>query len=480
MLALDPKTAELHNLDVRDGRIAVRAGFASHATPQGSDVFVAGFTVENPRTTEPWHYLFEQNATTGVMTLRVYTEEFTQVFSMGLGTLAIDPVITWGVVNNQLFINSPSFSVPLYGVVGSGLIPALKTPTKTPELTALDLPSGHSCSWKNRWVIAAGNNLFINNGALDPRTFVSQNAISLPGEIYDVFEGPDGALYVFTSRDAYALPADALSQAQLSIGFIDTIPGVQTSRPRNAVACAGMILALGGDGLSIVTRTSQTRLDVTPYEGPRARSAAIEVQDYRVEGQLFATSNGALVSVAGASTPFVLNVDTRGAFRSYQWSRVANPLRVVGTLRTRDGATLYVTRARILESIGTVDPDGLAVEGVACVRMPGKANEARGLRFLTISTDTAGQTTRAFSAGVSSSLASPTLQRDAIIDIALWSASATQPYASRTARTVRHPFPGERQYDVLVEMSIDGALRTLGIGDVEYVGQAPQRRSRSQ
>lgn len=477
-VALDPKTAELHNLDVRDGRIAVRAGFASHATPQGSDVFVAGFTVENPRTTEPWHYLFEQNASTGALTLRVYTEEFTVMFSVSLGTVTVDPVITWAVMNDQLFINSPSFTVPLYGLVGSGLTPALKTATKNPELTAIDIPNGHVCAWKNRIVIANGRLLYINTGAVDTRTFISQNVISLSGEIYDIFEGPDGALYIFTSRDAYALPSDALSQSQLSIGFVDTIPGVQTARPRGAVVTAGLMLALCSDGLSIITRTSQTRLDVTPYEGPRARSAPIEVGDYRVEGQLFATANGALLSVPGAATPFVLNVDTRSAFRSYQWARAANPLRVVGTLRTRDGGTLYVTRARVLEPIGTLDPDGLAPEGVACVRMGGKADEALGLRFLTISTDVAGQATRAFTAGVSSTITSPTLQRDPVIGTSLWSASLL--YASRTARTVRHPFPGERQYDVLVEMGVDGAGRTLGVGDVEYVGQAPKRRSRSQ
>lgn len=233
----------------------MRPSLQTLKTPTASTAYVAAFSIESPTTTEVFHYLFEQ-AAGGTVTLRVTTEEFVELFNQALGIMPPAPVVTWGISLNQVMINSPSFSAPLYGIVGGGLVTATKTESSfassNPETQALTIPPGHIASFGDRLPIAQAHVLYFNDPTNDVRTYVGSNAIAFPGQIYDLFTGPDGALYLFTSQDAYVIPADALGHGQLIVPFISTIPGVGTSRPRNAATSNGVVACLSRRGLVMV------------------------------------------------------------------------------------------------------------------------------------------------------------------------------------------------------------------------------------
>ncbi len=211
---IDISKWEKQNVVKRGSDLYTRKGLVQVSTPTAGTLYVAGFTVESPFTTEPWHYLFEQATATGLVTLRVVTEEFVEVQNYSLGFMQNDPVITYAVQNGQLMVNSPSLPAPLYGLVGGGLVMAVKTPSLETDTTTLEIPNGHICTFGDRMPIAQGNIVFFNDPGSDPRTYVAENAQPFPGVIYDMVQGTDGALYVFTSKDVHVIPRDALGKGK--------------------------------------------------------------------------------------------------------------------------------------------------------------------------------------------------------------------------------------------------------------------------
>lgn len=493
--------AELHNLTIEDGRAVVRPAYAVHK--EYADPCVGAFSVLNPRTSSPWHYVFTR-AASGVVTLTVADETFATIFTVGMGVTSSTPHISWGIVNNQIMIGSPSFSSTYYGIVGSGIIPARATTSPNAAVTTLDIPTGHVCAWKDRFVIAQGNVLFVNTGELDPRTFIAQNAIPLPGQILDLFEGPDGGLWVFTSRDVYVLAADALSQSQIAIPFMTTIPNIATSAPANAVATFGTVLALAHNGIVQVSTSTQTKIDVQPYAGPRALTPDTHVADLRA-CRIYRTSTGAVVSY-GEAAPVCLVVDLRNKFRSYFWSRwhvgtVFETRSVVGALTTREGRTLLVFSSARPFAFGIIDPDtGLPVDvtsstmivepignrgprlyeprvaGVSASRAALPADASPVVRFVSVATNNVGGTSAVSIAGATSAISTPTETDECIVGTSTW--THILPLPSAKQRTVRHAF-AVRVHEVAIEVGIDGAGASFDASDVEVRGQGRARRSRA-
>lgn len=473
--AIDVDSFEQHNVIRKDGRMRTRTGLHLLATPTAGTEYVGGFSLESPFSSEVYHYVFEQSTTTRAVTARVVTEEFFEVANLPIGVTAARPVITYGVANNQLIINSPSFSGPLYGLIGGGLVQAVKTESDNPETRALDLPPGHVTSWGGRIAIAAANSVLVSDGRLDPRTFTSAGELSFPGVVYDLFVGPDGALYVVTSADIYVVPADALALPMLSQSFIATIPGVYTSRPRNACAAAGAVLALGRDGLVFVTRSSQERVDLSPYEGKRYWTPSVQVEDYR-QCTMFPATNGVVIGFGERRV--WLDVDLRTGSRSYTWASFASP-ELAGVLRSREGDTLYLCRDQILARAGNVDQilvGTVDIRGVACGRIDVPADTSLPLRSVTVATDAVGQGTVSYIAGVASSVAVPSGPSDIIIGTTPWLNAPT--YYGRDKRTVEHAVT-TRTTDIQIEIGVEGGDRILDLGDLEPRGQGRTRRSRN-
>lgn len=464
---------ELQNIvRERGGGLRTRRGLVSVKTPTAGTVFVDGRTIESAFTSEPWHYLTEQSTTTSVATLRVFTEEFFELFSLNLGPLPLSPIITHGVQSNQIVINSPSLSGAAYGLVGGGLMTIAKASSENPDTTALDVPTGHVCAFGDRLPIAAGNLVYFNDPGVDLRTYVSQNAVGFPGSIYDIVQGPGGGLYVFTSNGVYVMAGDALGQGQEVAGFISRVPGLETTRPRNAAASGGQVAVLQKDGIQLV---DGEHIPITRSKHRRYWSKVVDVEDLRSSGELFATPRGFLVGFSRARGYF-LDVDLET--RSFSWvTSTTSAFNVAGTLRSREGELLVVLRDRVVVPHGNVDYDGAAIRGTALGSVDIGEDIRPVTRRVTLSADNYSQTVGTAVNGDTDTSTTPTKSSDFVLGTALWSASTA--YAGRHVRTTRLSHAARAQ-DPHIELRVDGGNRRIEPTiDVEFAGQGKGRRDRN-
>ena len=470
---VDIAAFELHNIVRTPQGLRVRKPLVSLNTPTNGTVYVGSKSIENPSTTEVLHYLFEQATATGIVTLRVMTENFTELFNFNLGHMKADPVITGDVVNNQIMFNSPSFSTPLLGYTGGGIISAVAQASTNPDTTAIEIPNGHITGFGDRFVIAQYTDFFVSDPNDAFRTYVSVNAFGVGATIYDIFQGPDGALFLSTSAGAFSIPADALGQGQTLQGAISRIPGIDTSRSRNAIAAAGAVVVLQRDHVQIIGGDA---INLAPYTGRRFYSLPIDVEDLRLSGELFATSNGFVVGFRGKRGHFIVYNLKDNTFH-YVWSaNAATSFNLVGTLRDRDGNTLYVLRDRVAAFIGSgaTDYDSTEVRGVACGRLPANVGDNAMVRRVTIGATNMGKSTGVYVSGVSASTgktaATPTKSTDIVIGTSLWSSSAPN-MGGRALRSIRHSVAA-RSVDPNIEIRVDGAGRRLSSSvSVEVNGQ---------
>jgi len=474
-MRVDISNAELHNIVKRKGGLEVRKGLVVARVATYPAKYVAGFSVESPFTTEVWHYLFEQDATTSVVTLRVYTEDFVEMFTHDLGALDRNPVITHAVANNQIMINSPSFSTPLYGLVGGGIIPAVKTESDNIDTTALDIPTGHTCSFGDRTAIAQGNVVYFNDASLtaDPRTFVSLNANPLAGTIYDIFQGDDGALYMFTSAGVFYMAQDAIGKGQEVAGFIGMIPGLQVTKPRNAAASNGVVAVLQRGGIAILGGKNQV-IDIAPYKGPRTYSRAVEIDDYRLSGQIYATAEGFIVGFRG-SERFFLDFNLREGYRSYVWPLIASSsFNIVGCLRSSENDTLLVDEDYVYLYQGNADDisiGGANTYGVAAIDVDVPEGLESLVRHVVVSSDNAGQVVSAMAGHTGKTETCPTKSSDTVIGTTEWGTTIN----GRRFRNTRLSF-SERMTNIPLEIAVTGPTRRIEAGvDVRTKGQGKRR-----
>jgi len=477
-MRIDISNAELHNMVKRKGGLEVRKGLVSIKQPTADNLYVAGFSIESPFTTEVWHYLFEQHTITGVVTLRVYTEDFVELYSHDLGALDSKPVITHAVANNQIMINSPSFSTPLYGLVGGGIIPAVKTESENPDTTALEIPIGHTCSFGPRTAIAQGNIVYFNDASqtADPRTFVSQNANPLAGTIYDLFQGDDGALYMFTSAGVFYMAQDAIGKGQQVEGFIGMIPGLQTTKPRNAAASNGVVAVLQRGGITILGGKNQV-IDVASYKGPRYYSRPTEVDDYRLSGEIFATAEGFIVGFRGnrgSGSSFFLDFNLREGYRSFVWPS-GYSVNVVGTLRSRDNDTLILLDDNVAMYSGNYDALDESIDELyasACVDVDTPEGLEFMVRHVVTSSENVNGQSYVFLDNVTSGKSVPSRPGDAIIGTDDWTGVAS----GRRLRSTRHGF-SRRLTNISLEVTFTGSgmSRVESGVDVQTKGQGRKR-----
>ncbi len=464
---------ELQNI-VRDARggLCTRKGLVSVKTPTAGTVFVDGRTIESVFTSEPWHYLIEQSTTTSIATLRVFTEEFYELFSLGLGPLPLSPVFSHGVQSNQVMLNSPSVSAALYGLVGGGMMTVAKADSENPDTTALNVPTGHVCSFGDRLPVATGNIITFNDPGVDPRTYVPQNQVGFTGSIYDHMQGPNGGLYVFTSNGVYVMAGDALGQGQEVAGFISRVPGLETTRSRNAAASGGQVAVLQKDGIQLVDGVN---IPILRSKLRRYWSKVVDVEDLRSGGELFATPKGFLVGFS-RSRGYFLDVDLETG--SFSWvTSTSSALNVAGTLRSREGGLLVVLRDRVVAPYGNVDFDAAAIRGTAngSVSIPEDIRPV--VRRVTLSSDNYSQTVGAAVNGDTDTATTPTKSSDFVLGTGVWSSSTA--YAGRYARTTRLSHAA-RANDPHIEVRFDGGNRRIEPTiDVEFAGQGRGRRDKN-
>jgi hypothetical protein len=459
---------ELANLVRTPGGLRTRKGLVSVKTPTASTSFVGGFTVESANTSEPWHYLFEQGSD-GTCTLRVYTEEFFQVFSYALGQVGRDPVITWAVDDGKLFIGSPSFPHTIYGVVGGGLMPALKVASENLDTTSLDIPPGHVASFGGRFIVTDGSRLMVNEPRRDddPRAFVDINVIGLGGAIYDLFQGGDGALQIFTSAGLYSIPVDAVGQGQDVRGFVSKVSGIETSKPRNAATSGGVTAVLQRDSIQILGGES---MRLPGIGGRRTYAQSVDVGDLR-SGSIFPVRGGFVVGFRGSRSVF-LNVDLVSGSLSWTTS-VAASFPVVGTLKSREGDTLLVLSDRVVASMGPVDGTATLVVGCARGRLATPFDGRAVVRRVSVPASNVNAYTYVSVNGETSAKKTGTRSGEVIVGSSTWGASV--PLVGRSPRHMRHSF-AVRAHDTTLEVVTDGGDREAAAEvEVELAGQGVKR-----
>lgn len=467
-MRVDVSSWEFHNVSKRGARLRSRGGMQSVKTPTATCAFVASFSCKSPQTGEITHYLFEQDAQ-GVVTARMFTEEWLELYSYGLGLIDRDPVVTWAVQNNQGMIGSPSFSAPAYFYVGGGMIQFRKAPSIQPDTVALEPPRGHVASFGDRFIVSQGPVWYANDPGTNPRTFVAQNGVSLPGDILDHFQGGNGGPHLFFTTDGvYSLPVDALGQGQSVIGFLSKVAGLETVRPRNAAMSRDVVAVLQKD--SIVTLDG-AELVPGGFIGRRYYSSEVGVDDFRRVGELYPTPRGFICGFR-KSRGFFIDIDLVEGFTSYV-TVAGTDLNVVGTLRSRDGDPLIVLSDRVLMPVGNADWTG-TIRAVACGRVKPKGPV---LRRVTVASANAGEASMVSVNGTPSSKTVPLKSDETLIGTTLWSSTAKM--RGRELRTVRHSF-AERALEAGVEVAVDGGLRPFDAGiDVEASGQGANRRDKS-
>jgi hypothetical protein len=270
----------------------------------------------------------------------------------------------------------------------------------------------------------------------------------------------------------YVMAGDALGQGQEVAGFISRVPGLETTRPRNAAASGGQVAVLQKDGIQLIDGPN---IPILRSRHRRQWSKVVDVEDLRSSGELFATPKGFLVGFS-RSRGYFLDVDLET--RSFSWvTSTASALNVAGTLRSREGGLLVVLRDRVVMPSGNADFDGNAIRGTAlgAIELPEDVRPVT--RRVTISSDNNGLTVGSAVNGDTDTATTATNSADFVLGTGLWSASTT--YVGRHARTTRLSHVARAQ-DPHVEVRVDGGNRRMeSFIDVEFAGQGKGRRDKN-
>lgn len=466
MSSVSIKGFERHNVVNEKGRLATRKGFvvslALTTLGLGASEFVGGFSVLVPSSSETEHYLFAQNLQTGIVTLVVTDEEWVERYRLALGAHPNQPVFSHAMVNNQLMVNAPSLSAPLYGLPGGGLMPAVKTASRNPDTTALDVPAGHTCAFGDRIPIAQGSVVFFNDPGIDPRSYVAENVVAMPATIHGIMQGPEGALWMLTPAGAYAMASDALGQGQSVAGFISLVPQVQTSRPGGACTTPFGVVALTTDGVAVLNGGSLRTLPFSTYQGRRTLTRPIDVLDARQFGRVFPTSFGVVVGFSG-DRDYCVAVDLEDGTASHWYTGDnAATLNIVGTLRTRDGEDLLIESSGIyaMHTRGLRDFSDLPnndVAGALCGRILAGPFDNPLVRRVSISAANGGAPVAVCGNGVIDTGKATTVNGNTVIGTDFWGAPQ---WASLTARSVRCSL-NVRATELDLEVTVSGMGRVI-------------------
>jgi hypothetical protein len=471
-IAMTAPAWRFSNVTKLSGQLRTRLGWRTIHTFTAEDAIDA-FSVESPSTTEVWHYIALNGASTA--TLRVLDEQCDQLFTYPLGSsIAPDAVVGYSVQFNQMMIGSSAFSSPIYGLPGGGLTQAVKTTSENPDTTSLDLLPGRIFSFGDRVGVAFTSSLyFCDPGVNGLRAFVAENNVALNGTIYDVVQASEGALYVATSDEVVRMASDALGKGQLVAGFIETIPGLWATRPRNMVAVRGGVVLLAKDHLILVRGTQQTVIEIGMRDVRQTFTQLPRPTDLRSSAELYAADDRVFVSFRADRV--CMSVDLSTGHQSWITSE-AFDCSLRGVLWSREGEPLFVLSDRIVAEVGNVDDDNDVITGVAATRIEVPEDESPVVRFVTAGSGNIGQDQGISVNGTTSTKVVPTKQTDVVIETSEWAETGT--LSGRSTRTVRHGFH-VRSTEPALEVSIEGGDRRFDENVVvDVIGQGRNRRDR--
>ena len=434
-----------------------------------SSVFVGGLSLEASNTTEIYHYLFLRSTITGIGYIYVTTEEFRTICTYTLGQIPVAPVITFAVQNRQILINSPDFTSAVYGLVGGGLLRAVKVESVNPSTTAIDVPLGLCSVFGDRIAIAQGNIVYFNDPGTEIRTFTGANAVALPATIYDLFQGPGGNLIIGTTDGIYSLSADALGQGQMVFGMLSKASSYACKNYRNLAYVGGQVYGLTKDGVAVIGGESVTSESLTSYGRKRYYSESVgpgPSGDYR-NGKLFGLQDELLINVDNKICRF----DLKGNYST--WIYNTGSINLSGVCSGRDGNELLVTDSNILEFTGNDEYDGYEITGVACGVLKTEPEESPLIRSVTTSSSNVGQDQKVYLNGTAKTATTPAPTRaENIIGTDTW--SATNTYVGHELRSRRHQM-AVRTDNVALEIAATGSGNILDGINIERRGKGSRR-----
>jgi hypothetical protein len=463
---------ECHNISIdAQGRLRTRWGFQELSTPTSGTEFIWGFS--ETLSGVVYHYLFERNTTTGILTIRVVNENLVPVASVVLPAVPQTQIFSRAVVEGFLIISGPGFNT-LFGSVGSGLILAESVPSLNSATTALDIPTGLSCSFGNRSVVAQGNILYFSDPSAI-RTYVAQNALSLGGHIYNLVEISSGLL-IGTTDGVYILPKDSLSQGQEVFGALQKISTFSSNQYRSLVNTPRGPVGIN-KGIYFLSSSSAgdvlVPLDLHTYYSRRLDSPRVDQISLQFS-QAFSNPAGLSLAVDG----FVLDINLTSTSRPIvSWiSHDSSDLNLVGILSPGGGNhPLYCFRDRICWMRDGISEDfsDAPVTSYICGTIPGLTEEVAVTSVITTSNND-GEDHQVYLRGQESTITN-VLGND-VLDFN--TASDGDLYSEIEVKSCRHRFR-VRTIEPQMEISITGAGSLIGTVSVDYNSPVGSRRGQN-
>ena len=477
-------STEFQNIFKNDvmGRF-VRPARTAHALLDTANIgsAVYAFSIENQNTTEVMHYIIYN---TGL--LAIYDEEFVLQFSRtisaessaGFPEAAIGS-FSHAVVNNQLIINSEFLSSPIYGVVGGGVIPAVKVASINPDTSALDPLPGGVAVFGDRMVYSYFNQIFISDPGTEPRTIVAENTISFGGKVLDMFQaGPNGLFYVFTTAGLYTLPADGLAGQQSYAGFITSSKDYEATQLRNVAYSKNTIFGLLDNGVWDINNSQN--IEFIKWRRGRGITQVVgNFTDLRY-GRIYTYENGFVCQIGNS----ILMIDIVNKFSSWINSINDASQSLVGVLKTRDGKSIFCSTDAVWELVGNtgnltgvdVDYNSSAFFGTCATNVLTPPAASPVIREITVGLDNNGKAVQTYVRGTTLSNTTGNTIIGATADTSLWD-TASLVYSEAKFRSSRNRL-AVRGDNLDFEMKVTGANARIS-SNVEIVlnGQGIDRPS---
>ena len=401
MIRVDASSWAKRNLwALPSGELAVRPGlrteFDGSASLSGRTI-VDGFSVIDPVTGDAWFYITHRanGGSAGNVKINVYDDNWTLFQEYDTGSDATPSVVTHAEVLGFIVIASPAFPT-VFGLVGGGLIKALKKDSLNSFLTALDVPAGICTAWAgSRVVIARGSSLFISDPVTatggDPRTFVAENQVTLEAPIYGLHTTAGGALVACTARGVYALSEQAAASGQVPVGDWQRLSDHETTRFKTTASVNGRLWGLTRKGIRLIDTEGAQEVALDDPHIDVVTIPTIQHNDYRRSTTIMAGPDGPVVSSRRAGA--VMMIDEHTGIRSW-WtdSDTAPGLNIVGVLQHASGETVLLDDEDALRVTGNTDTGeavaaGTEITGFLMGRVPSPVDGSPVIREITASTD---------------------------------------------------------------------------------------------
>lgn len=465
---IDPFELSHRNCQINvSGDLVVRDAFRSLLSAPSGYEFVAGFSLKSPNTGDTWHYLFERQISTSLVTLKVYDEQLNVIKTLSVGPVSSKRVHVYvasisspTTANLELLITSPHFN-SIYGIVGGGLQIAETVASVNPNTTAVDVPNGVCVGVNGRIIIGRGRNLFISD-AKKPRTYVGVNIGGLHGVIYSIHDLQGGTVGVVTDKGTWILPADAFFSGQTAQAVFQKLSDYSATDYGQTAVVDDRLFGLSENGIREITADSE-EYSLAEEIVPRELARPIETTNFR-KLRMFADGRGPLISQKDALCQFDLPREF------FCWQTVADgyDFELVSVLFEADGTPLYVVGSEVLRQIGNTEWTGEKVKGVVFGRVKTKARESLVARHLLVSSDSPGAMSGSIRGEDEMAVATP--QEGALFETAVWDGFDLE---EKEIVSKRLDF-NVRSDDLNVEVSFD--YPGTRIGNLTLITKGPGKR----